>query len=249
MIVASSTAVGVRSTRPSIAQCRIERAPADREHRNEPFQPFRRHEIEQRRRGDEVGVLGERGPRSSARSTWTVVTSRVAGVVSAAASSSADIVVDQTPVLTRPASSGATARMVEPVPQPRSATRTAGRAGERRPHRVEHGGIARRLVVGLAQRRAIAEKKLMRRLEHAQEDPRRRIPSGSCAQRRAPRGIGFRAARRIGDHVAQRRRKRRRIVRRRPGCRRPAGTVSGMAPARVPTTGRPWAIASANAMP
>ena len=29
----------------------------------------------------------------------------------------------------------------------------------------------------------------------------------------------------------------------------PAGTVSGMAPARVPTTGRPWLIASAKAMP
>ena len=50
-----------------IAQRRIERTPADREHRDQPLQPVDRHEIEQRRRGHEVGVVGERALRDRRR--------------------------------------------------------------------------------------------------------------------------------------------------------------------------------------
>ena len=120
-----------------------------------------------------------------------------------------------------------------------------GAAFERSDNGVEHRRIARARIVRLAQREPVG-----RKAAHASASSARAnifaesCQVGSCraAARAAMRQMAPLV--RIFDQPAQRARERARIVRRNQ-TPAPAGTVSGIAPAVVPITGRPWAIASA----
>ena len=140
-----------------IAQRRIEGTPADREDRDQPIQPFHRHQIEQRRHGHEVGVVTERPPQigSEIDLDGRHLAQGRRGVVGGL--KQRGIVVEEAPVLTRRQQrrhrahgrAGAAAEIGD-------AHRSVSR--KRLPDRIEHGPVARRLVIGLTQRQPLCGK-------------------------------------------------------------------------------------------
>ena len=178
--------------------------------------------------------------RSRARSTGTAVTVRSGGFASPrGAREQAQVVVDQPPALPlRQAFGHRPQGRAEPAGEIDHRDRRAlARPGG---DRVEHRRVARAPVVGLAQRQPASTRiRSYGPLDRPGEQlgrsaPGRKLRGGA----RAP-AASFSRSSRIFDQPAQRRGERRR---RRPGGTRTpacAGTVSGIAPAVVPITGRP----------
>src|SRR4029079_17482411 len=233
----------IRDRAAVIGERRVNRTAPRRRFDNEAIEPFRRNEVEQRRcsdkvertvkrqfkiageidrAGDDVQLRQSRRPRNLREET--------------------EIVVDQSPVLAR--------RQMRTD----RAQRGAGAAGEvddrdRRlieegaRDRVEHGGVTRREIIGLAQSQPPGGK-----AAHWMPASTR-ANSAACplhdgnALARAP------AARRSRSAGSSMRRWQvaARAWTSSGGTSTPAppGIVSGMAPALVPTTGTPWAMASA----
>ena len=145
---------------------------------------------------------------------------------------------------------GPSARRLEPVPQARSTMSTDGRSASAAIIAPTTSALRARRSYGSRSASHAAENPLMprprsrRQSSLAESCQVGRFAAAACARRRQTAPLF-----RVFDQHPQRVGERLNIVRARPARRRSGGTVSGMAPAVVPITGRPCAIASAKAMP